>query len=1054
MRRTAIGASMFLAVVGAMANEPAQRTLTFEDRVRAQEAIERVYYSHQVGTTVPFEEAVPRALLEKKVRKYLEQTAALDVHRKTAVTDAMLQRELERMARGSKMPDRLLELYAALGNDSLLIKECLARATLVDRLARVGSQRMATASLSCAADDTWDATAAPSAPSPRYRHTAVWTGNLMLVWGGYNDALGSLDTGGRYDPATDTWTPTSLTDAPSARDRHTAVWTGSLMLIWGGFESPDTPLANGGKYDPETDSWSAIASSPYGGNAVWTGSLMLVWNGLGGARYDPGGDSWTPIATTGAPQGAGGPAVWTGSLMVVWNGDNTTGGRYDPVSDSWTATSLSGAPGRRSSHTATWAGGRMLVWGGATGTGYTNTGAEYDPAADTWTPTPTSGAPLGRRHHTAVWTGHQVVIWGGHDSSNYELNTGGRFDPATRRWTPTATTDAPSARHQHTVVWTGSLVIVWGGSSNNGSSSVDSGGRYVALDTTDHDGDGYPVCDDCDDANASVYPGAPQICDGFNNDCSDPDWPYVEDPNETDDDGDGYSECAEDCDDSDPLVYAGAAQQCDGINNDCNDPAWPAVPASELDLDGDGYPTCQGSCEIQVSTSVPPSEPRQLLATSPDLVWNGTDYGLCYYLESAHDHYFRIAHLDPRGRRVGPAAPVGSYIPNVGRPSCEIAWTGDSYGVVFVYEHDVRFLRFDSGLNPTGNEKRVNQVVSPIADPDIVWTGQQYGVAWADKRDNESRSEIYLARLSEAGESLSTETRVTSATGNSEYPSIVWTGSQFGIAWQDFRDGRLEIYFARLDASGNKLGADTRVTTHVGGAPQDFLEGHPSVIWDGKYFEVAWADNRDGTLGIYWAKLSASGTKLTSDIRVSSAAATASFPSLAAAGQDSLVAWQDFRGGASEVYIARLSRSGTLVGGETRLTNAFGASVSPSVVWNGSQYAVVWSDRRVPGRQEIYFTRESCFDCDDARPAVFPGAPEQCDGLDDDCNGLIDDDIAGLDSDGDGIHNACDNCRCVVNPDQLDTDGDGVGNACDVTPRPTPRRRTPRINPNLGPKVR
>jgi len=112
------------------------------------------------------------------------------------------------------------------------------------------------------------------------------------------------------------------------------------------------------------------------------------------------------------------------------------------------------------------------------------------------------------------------------------------------------------------------------------------------------------------------------------------------------------------------------------------------------------------------------------------------------------------------------AVPVGEPVSSFGRPSCEIAWSGASYGVVFVYEFGIRFLSFDSGLNPMGSEKLVNQVVSPIADPDIVWTGQQYGVAWADKRDNESRSEIYLARLSTTGDLLSTETRVTSAPGN------------------------------------------------------------------------------------------------------------------------------------------------------------------------------------------------------------------------------------------------------------------------------------------------
>ena len=54
------------------------RDLTFEERVRAQEAIERVYYSHQLDSTLPFEEAVPRAVLEKEVSTYLRKSEVLD----------------------------------------------------------------------------------------------------------------------------------------------------------------------------------------------------------------------------------------------------------------------------------------------------------------------------------------------------------------------------------------------------------------------------------------------------------------------------------------------------------------------------------------------------------------------------------------------------------------------------------------------------------------------------------------------------------------------------------------------------------------------------------------------------------------------------------------------------------------------------------------------------------------------------------------------------------------------------------------------------------------
>src|SRR5438093_9112726 len=112
------------------------RQLTLEDRIRAQEAIERVYYAHQIGATKPFEEAVPHEVLERKVRTYLKQTVALERFWKTPVTARMLQSESERMVQGTRMPERLGELYAALGHDPVVILECLARASLVDRLTR------------------------------------------------------------------------------------------------------------------------------------------------------------------------------------------------------------------------------------------------------------------------------------------------------------------------------------------------------------------------------------------------------------------------------------------------------------------------------------------------------------------------------------------------------------------------------------------------------------------------------------------------------------------------------------------------------------------------------------------------------------------------------------------------------------------------------------------------------------------------------------------------------------------------------------------------------
>ncbi len=53
-------------------------------------------------------------------------------------------------------------------------------------------------------------------------------------------------TGGRYNPGTNSWTATSLTNAPTPRDSHTAVWTGNEMIVWGAHYD------DGGRYNPGT----------------------------------------------------------------------------------------------------------------------------------------------------------------------------------------------------------------------------------------------------------------------------------------------------------------------------------------------------------------------------------------------------------------------------------------------------------------------------------------------------------------------------------------------------------------------------------------------------------------------------------------------------------------------------------------------------------------------------------------------------------------------------------------------------------------------------------
>ena len=112
---------------------------------------------------------------------------------------------------------------------------------------------------------------------------------------------------------------------------------------------------------------------------------------------------------------------------------------------------------------------------------------------------------------------------------------------------------------------------------------------------------------DCDDGEATIYPNAPEYCDGVDNNCDtivDEDsaldaltWYW-----DGDSDGFGISNlnqvsCSQpsgfvsqdtDCDDTDSTIYPAAPELCDGQINTCGG----SLPSNEIDDDSDGYVDC------------------------------------------------------------------------------------------------------------------------------------------------------------------------------------------------------------------------------------------------------------------------------------------------------------------------------------------------------------------------------------------------------------------------------------------------------------------------------
>src|SRR3990172_5257437 len=91
--------------------------LTLEDRIEAQKAIDRVYLSHQEGLRRAPEEAYLSELAARKVQTYLGQSEALEQLWNIRISAPMLQAEVERLARDTRLPERLPEGFSVPPND-------------------------------------------------------------------------------------------------------------------------------------------------------------------------------------------------------------------------------------------------------------------------------------------------------------------------------------------------------------------------------------------------------------------------------------------------------------------------------------------------------------------------------------------------------------------------------------------------------------------------------------------------------------------------------------------------------------------------------------------------------------------------------------------------------------------------------------------------------------------------------------------------------------------------------------------------------------------------
>jgi hypothetical protein len=328
-------------------------------------------------------------------------------------------------------------------------------------------------------EEGWTQLPAPPL-SPRTGATAVWTGEEIVVFGGWDhlcppaadctttDAAVFSD-GAAYDPATGGWR--AIAQSPVLTAFAPAATVAGAVYVASGCAEPLS--CSGGqfhRYLVAEDAWEPVGNPPGGidGRVLLpVGSRLLAFaaSDEAGERpdhlFDPAADSWTELPDDPLPSVYDRQVVVDGEDLLLFGkptegqigSDPVIGARYDGATGSWSR--LPDAPGN-GYHA--WGLDGVVVLNPHFG--LESTGGIFDPATDTWSalpPLPDSGTFRGDMAGAI-----------GIDDAEYVYSSGWVFDVPGDRWVEVLPIDGRSTYQSSAVDAVGRRLFVFGGEDWSG----------------------------------------------------------------------------------------------------------------------------------------------------------------------------------------------------------------------------------------------------------------------------------------------------------------------------------------------------------------------------------------------------------------------------------------------------------------------------------------------------------------------------------------------------------------------------------------------------------
>ena len=208
----------------------------------------------------------------------------------------------------------------------------------------------------------------------------------------------------------------------------------------------------------------------------------------------------------------------------------------------------------------------------------------------------------------------------------------------------------------------------------------------------------------------------------------------------------------------------------------------------------------------------------------------------------------------------------------------------------------------DGGANWSASVMANDGAAGDAQSPSLAVAGGILYAAWCD--DSDGNYDVFCSLSTDDGATWSTAEKLnTGTTGDATAPAVAVEGITVYVAWADARTDSGDIYFRHSTDGGSNWDPEKEVNTDTGTA----LQSAPSLVASGANVYVVWQDFRDSDANIYFAESTNSGISFGPEVRIDDdvTSAVQSAPAVSIQGSAVIVAFQDMRNTDADIYFTR-----------------------------------------------------------------------------------------------------------------------------------------------------